>query len=81
MVNEVLVGFFSSLKGLRQGDPISSYLFVMGMEVLSVLIRRVVEGGFISRYKIQHGRGRTVHIAHLLFADDTIVFVRQKMSI
>ncbi|RVW41162.1 putative ribonuclease H protein [Vitis vinifera] len=58
MVNEVLVGFFSSSNGLRQRDPISSYLFVMGMEVLSVLIRRAVERGFISRCKIQHAASR-----------------------
>ena len=48
MVNGVPTGFFSSSKGLRQGDPLSPYLFVMRMEVLSVLIRRAVEGGFIS---------------------------------
>ena len=78
MVNGVPVGFFSSSKGLRQGDPLSPYLFVMGMEVLSVLIRRAVEGGFISRCNIQRGRGRAVHITHLLFADDTIVFCEAK---
>ena len=52
LVNGVPAGFFSSTKGLRQGDPLSPYLFVMEMEVLSVLIRRVVEGGFLSGCRI-----------------------------
>ncbi|WJZ96460.1 hypothetical protein VitviT2T_015146 [Vitis vinifera] len=78
MVNGAPAGFFSSSKGLRQGDPLSPYLFVMGMEVLSVLIRRAIEGGFISGCKIQRGRGQAVHVAHLLFVDDTIVFCEAK---
>ncbi|WJZ98952.1 hypothetical protein VitviT2T_017438 [Vitis vinifera] len=48
LVNGVPAGFFPSTKGLRQRDPLSPYLFVMGMEVLDVLIRRAVEGGFFS---------------------------------
>ncbi|RVW36854.1 LINE-1 reverse transcriptase-like [Vitis vinifera] len=73
LVSGVLTGFFSSSKGLRQGDPLSPCLFVMGMEVLSVLIRKVVDGGFLSGCRIR-GRGRTMNISHLLFADDTVVF-------
>ena len=46
VVNGVPASFFPSFKGLRQRDPLSPYLFVMGMEVLDVLIRRAVEGGF-----------------------------------
>ncbi|RVW80652.1 Protein trichome birefringence-like 5 [Vitis vinifera] len=46
-------GFFSSSIGLRQGDPLSPYLFIMGMEVLSALIWRAVEGGCISECRIQ----------------------------
>ena len=57
-----------------QGDPLSPYLFVMGMEVLDVLIRRVVEGGYLSGCIIRGGSRPSLNISHLFFADDTIVF-------
>ncbi|RVW30136.1 putative mitochondrial protein [Vitis vinifera] len=76
MINGVPAGFFSNSKGLRQGDPLSPYLFVLGMEVLSNLIRRTVDGGFLSGCRIR-GRGEEeMIVSHLLFADDTIIFVK-----
>ncbi|KAJ9685997.1 hypothetical protein PVL29_015067 [Vitis rotundifolia] len=78
LVNGVRAGFFPSSKGLHQGDPLSPYLFVLGMEVLSALIRRVVDEGFISGCRIR-GRGRMeMNISHLLFADDIVVFCKAK---
>ncbi|RVW46135.1 Transposon TX1 uncharacterized 149 kDa protein [Vitis vinifera] len=74
MVNGVPAGFFPSSKGLRQGDPLSPYLFVVGMEVLDVLIRKAVEGGFLSGCNIRGGSESPLHISHLFFADDTIIF-------
>ena len=46
--------------------------------MLSVLIRRVVEGGFISGCNIWRGSGPVANISHLIFADDTIVFCEAK---
>ncbi|RVW47359.1 Ribosome maturation factor RimM [Vitis vinifera] len=44
-------GFFQSFRGLRQGDPLSPYLFVSVMEAFSSLLRNAVAGGFVSACK------------------------------
>ncbi|RVW93878.1 Transposon TX1 uncharacterized 149 kDa protein [Vitis vinifera] len=74
LVNGVPAGFFPNTRGLRQGDPLSPYLFVMGMEILDVLIRRAVEGGYLTGCNIRGGSRTSLNISHLFFADDTIVF-------
>ena len=74
MVNGVPTGFFQSTRGLRQGDPISSYLFVMGMEVLSFLLRRAMVGGYIFGCLFRGSEGVDFSISHLLFVDDMVVF-------
>ena len=44
-INGELAGFFGSSRGLRQGDPLSSYLFVLTMDALSMLAqKRIGEG-------------------------------------
>ena len=74
LVNGTSSRFFQSSRGLRQGDPLSPYLFVIPMEALSCLLRRAVCGGFLSTCQVR-GRGRErVKVSHLLFADDTLIF-------
>lgn len=47
MVNGTPSDFFCSFRGLRQGDPLSPYLLVLGMEALNCLTARAVEGEFL----------------------------------
>ena len=74
LVNGSPSGFFQSTRGLRQGDPLSPYLFVIAMEVFSSMMRRAISGGYLAGWKVSGGRGEGMHISHLLFADDTLVF-------
>ena len=74
LINGSPAGFFQSSKGLRQGDPLSPYLFVIGMEALSCLINRAVEGNFLFGSRIIEGRAGDLVISHLLYDDDTLIF-------
>ena len=74
LVNGSLASFFGRSRGLHQGDPLSLLLFLMIMEVLSRLLKRTENGGFLCGFKAGSHRHGCIHISHLLFADDTILF-------
>lgn len=69
-INGASAGFFNSTRGIRQGDPMSPYLFVLTMEGLSRLLYSRYEYGSIG----YHPRTSEVKISHLMFADDVMVF-------
>ena len=73
LVNGSPTGFFSSSRGLRQGDPLSPLFFLLVMEALSRLLERVTEGGFITGYSVGNSDSHALSISHLLFADDTLI--------
>ena len=74
LVNGFLVGFFGSSKGLRQGDTLSPLLFLLIMEVLSRILKKTEEGGLIQGFHVGPNNHTGIHISHLLFVDDTILF-------
>jgi hypothetical protein len=64
---------FSPQRGLRQGDPLSPYLFILCADILSGLITKAQLNKDIKGVKIAHG---APEITHLFFADDSLMFCR-----
>ena len=74
LVNGSPEGLFGSSRRLRQGDPLSPLLFLLIMEVLSRLLKKIEESNLIWGFHMGAVNSVGVCISHLLFADDTILF-------
>jgi hypothetical protein len=72
-INGELSQRFVPIKGQRQRDPISPYLFLLCTEGLSCLLKKKEAEGKLKGVK--NGNSGPA-ISHLLFADDSIFFTR-----
>lgn len=68
---------FVPSRGLRQGDPLSPYLFLFCVEGFSALLKKAQQEKEICG--VSFGNTRP-HVTHLLFADDSIVFLEGSQS-
>ena len=77
LVNGVPTRRIISTWGIRQGDPLSSYLFLICAEVLSSLLSKADREGVLTRVPTSR---RGLHINHLFFADDNLLFCRAHLD-
>ncbi|XP_071713182.1 uncharacterized protein [Rutidosis leptorrhynchoides] len=69
LVNGSPTGEFPLQRGLRQGDSLSSYLFLLIMEGLHLCLQRKVDAGEITGVAIPNS---DVKISHLFYVDDAL---------
>lgn len=69
---------FHSSRGIRQGDPISPYLFIPALERLSHRINDLVNLGVWKGFKFGRGEGPT--LSHICFADDLVFVAEANMN-
>ena len=71
--NGEVKGFVKPGREIRQGDPLSPYLFLIFSEGFSNLLQRSAENKSLKGLKISR---QGPSITHLFFADDSLIFCR-----
>jgi len=71
LVNGFPTEEFPMERGLRQGDPLSLFLFLLASEGFNVLMNAMVGADLFRGYGV--GQNDEVRLTHLQFADDTII--------
>lgn len=71
MLNGSPIDKFLLEMGLRQGDPLSPFLFLLVVEGFHVMMKSMVENNIFTGYRV--GIHDHVVVSHLLFVDDTLL--------
>ena len=77
LVNREPKGLIHPSRGIRQGDPISPFLFLLCTEGFHGLISQAVAEGDIRGYSLSRN---SPCLTHLFFADDSLLFCRSTVQ-
>jgi hypothetical protein len=75
VVNGVPMGDLRPSREIRQGDPLSPYLFLLCVEVLSAQLQYADKMGMLSGVPTSSVGPR---LNHLFFADDNLIFCKSQ---
>ena len=74
---QLIHGDIKPTRGLRQGNPLSPYLFLLVSEGLNGLIQQAVTAGDLRGFSLCRNGPR---ISHLFFVDDTLLFCKAELK-
>ena len=77
MINGKPHGHFHPQRGLRQGGPLSPYLFLLCAEGLHSLIQQAKNSGTLNEVSL---RSSGPKVSHLFFANDSSLFARANLT-
>ncbi|KAL0006953.1 hypothetical protein SO802_008455 [Lithocarpus litseifolius] len=77
LVNGEPSGLIHPTRGIRQGDPLSPFLFLLCMKGLNGMIKKAEMNGDIHGFSLCT---RGPKLTHLLFADDCLLFCRATIN-
>jgi Reverse transcriptase (RNA-dependent DNA polymerase) len=79
LVNDELTDYFECRRGVRQGNHLSPYLFILVADGLNKIIQREIRAGHLEGL----GPSSTSlgKIVHLQYADDILIFLQSNAKI
>ena len=73
LINGAPIENIKPTRGIRQGDPLSIYLFILCANILSRMLLDIENKRFIQGIDL---RKEEMPISHLFFADDILLFMK-----
>ena len=70
LVNGSPTAFFKGSRGIRQGYPLSPYMFLLVIKGLGILLNNAKDEGLIKGIKVVG----SISLSHTLFVDDVMIF-------